>query len=210
MPSLKDMKVDEFITELGSESPAPGGGSVAALCGSLGSALAHMVSNLTLGREKYKLNWETMQEIKEKSKRLSEEFITLMQEDTDAYNDVVAAFKLPKETQEEKNKRQEAIQEAMKQAARIPLKSLHSAEKTMNLAKKVVEQGNPNALTDAGAAAHMARSAAEIAAYNVRINLPGIRDENFRAECKKSVDDVLARINFIFSKTYEYIDQELG
>jgi formiminotetrahydrofolate cyclodeaminase len=210
MPSLQDMSVKEFIAELGSESPAPGGGSVAALCGSLGSALAHMVSNLTLGKDKYKLSWETMEEVRSKAQELSNEFIGLMQEDTDAYNQVVAAFKLPKETSEEKSLRQEAIQNAMKQAAQVPLNSLQAAEKLIHLAKKAVEQGNPNALTDAGAAVHMARSAAEVAAYNVRINLPGIKDENFRAECKKSVDDILARINFLFSQVHEHIDQQLG
>ena len=126
---LEQLSVRDLIVELASEKPAPGGGSVAAVCGALGAGLSAMVSRLTLGREKYRDSWQSMEAVQMGSEHLSGQFLRLVQEDTEAYNAVVAAIRLPKDTEEQKASRAVAIQTASKRAAEIPLETLRAAEK---------------------------------------------------------------------------------
>lgn len=210
MLKLEQLSVHDFILELSSVSAAPGGGSVAALCGALGAGLSAMVSRLTKGRGKLKDNREPMEEFKRASDDLARRFLMLVQEDTDAYQQVMAALKLPKEREEQKASRQVAIDESMKRAARVPLETLRTSEKLINIAKDVVEQGNPIAITDAGAAVHLARTAGAIAAYNVRINLSNIKDEKFCSEYKKKVDETLKRMEILFAEVTGYVNAQLA
>jgi glutamate formiminotransferase/formiminotetrahydrofolate cyclodeaminase len=203
------MSLSDFVAELGSDTPAPGGGSAAALCGALGAALSAMVSRLTLGRQKYRDAWQSMEKVQQGSEHLSDHFLWLVQEDTDAYNEVLAAVKLPKETEEQKTSRNEALQAASKRAAEIPLYTLRAAEELVLVAKEAVERGNPNTFTDAGAAVQLARTAAIVASYNVQINLPGIRDKKFVEDSKREVEETLFRINSLSAEVNGYVNIQL-
>ena len=196
---LDQLSVRDFVAELGSDNPTPGGGSVAALCGALGAALSAMVSRLTVDREKFKETWPSMEEVKKTADELVARFLDLVQEDTDAYQKVMAAFQLPKETEEEKASRQAAIEEAMKRAATVPLETLRASERLVGIAREAVQGGNPNAITDAGAAVQLANATAVVASYNVRINLSRIKDEAFVAACEKEVDETLKRLETLFA-----------
>ncbi len=206
---LYQLPVCDFIKQLGSGDPTPGGGSVAALCGALGTALTGMVSRLTVGKEKYRTAWEKMEEIKKKADEMADQFLKLAQDDTDAYQQVMCALKLPKETDKEKSHRRYALQKAMKNATRVPLETLKSSEDLIKMANTAVKFGNPNTLTDAGAAVHMAHAAAAVAAYNVQINLGGIKDDLFCNNCRKQVGETLDRIEALFIKSDEYVKNQL-
>lgn len=196
---LDQLSVRDFVAELGSDNPTPGGGSVAALCGALGAALSGMVANLTVEREKYEQTWKSMEEVKKTAGNLSARFLELMQEDTDAYQKVTAAFQLPKETEEQKASRQTAIEEAMKRAATVPLETLKASERLVGIAREAVQGGNPNAITDAGAAVQLANATAVVASYNVRINLSRIKDEAFVTASEKELDEILKRLETLFA-----------
>jgi len=199
----------DFTNELGSASPAPGGGSVAALCGALGAALSAMVSRLTLGKEKYRDAWKSMDVVEQNAERMTDHFLKLVQEDADAYQQVVAAIKLPKQTEVEQISRRKVMQEAMKSAAKVPLKTLRASEKLLLIAKEAVELGNPNTITDAAAAVQLARTTAVVAAYNVRINLPGLVDDEFVISCKEEVENTLQRIEALVEKMDDHINRQL-
>jgi formiminotetrahydrofolate cyclodeaminase len=206
---LENLSIRDFTEELGSANPTPGGGSAAALCGALGAALSAMVSKLTLGKEKYSEVWQSMGAVQQAAGLMARHFLELVQRDSDAYQTVMAAFNLPKETEEEKGARHKAIQEATKNAARVPLETLRTSEKLIVLTKEAVERGNPNTLTDAGAALQLARTAAVVAAYNVRINLPGLQDEEFVTTCKEELEGALQRIETLFLEVDGYIEAKL-
>lgn len=206
---LENLSIRDFTEELGSANPTPGGGSAAALCGALGAALSAMVSKLTLGKEKYTVVWQSMGAVQQAAGPMVRHFIELVQRDSDAYQKVMAAMNLPKETEKEKGARHKALQEATKNAARVPLDTLRTSEKLIGLTKEAVERGNPNTLTDAGAALQLARTAALVAAYNVRINLPGLQDEEFVRTCKEELEEALQRVETLFLEVDGYIEAKL-
>ncbi len=187
---LDTKTVREFIGELGSNSPAPGGGSVAALCASLSSALSSMVFNLTVGKKAYEaLNEEEkalVNKYLEVSGREKDEFLDLMNEDTEAFNELMAAFKMPKDTDEEKVDRSTKIQLGYKAATQVPLKVARRSY-------EIYEYGNKNAISDGGVAALLAQGAIEGAILNVKINLSSIKDEAYteeiRSELKRLSED---------------------
>ncbi len=203
------MSVRNFVQELSSDSATPGGGSAAALCGAMGAALSAMVARLTVGREKCRGAWERMEGIKRGSDELAERFLELVQEDTDAYQEVIAALRLPKETEDEKKIRREALQGAMRKASSVPLETLRASERLIQMTKEAVEKGNPNTLTDAAAAVHLAHVAAAVAAYNVRINLSGIIDDAFVQGCKREVEEILERIEILLTEADRYVNARL-
>lgn len=192
---LADLTVSDFVRELASVSPAPGGGSVAALCGGLSAALCAMVARLTHGKEKFRAHWQDMESLMQQADSLVERFIALMDADTEAYNQVVAAMRLPRETPEEKSIRKTAIESANRKAAEVPLETLKYTLALAALVKGAVEKGNPNCITDAGTAAQLVRTAALAAAYNVRINLSGIADPVFAENGRAEVERVLSGIH---------------
>jgi methenyltetrahydrofolate cyclohydrolase len=191
---LTELSVRDFIAALGAGTPTPGGGSVAALCGALGSALAAMVAGLTLGKERYRHGWATMEDVRQAADELGRRFLDLVQEDADAYQWVLASLRLPKATDAEKASRQTALQGALKRAASVPLVTLRASERLAHLAKASVEKGNPSALTDAGAALHLARAAAAIAAANVKVNAADIVDDRFVNECMREVEERMRQV----------------
>ena len=207
---FEDMTVGAFIDELASNSPAPGGGSVAALCGSLASGLTSMVGNLTVGKEKYKDSWETMQQVFDTSERLRRDFVKLMNDDTDSFNLFMAAMKMLKDTDEEKAARKAAMAEASKTTTEVPLLTLETCAEAAKLAYTAAAFGNPNAASDAGSAALLADAAGKAASYNVRINLPGVKDEEFAASCRTRMDEALKVIAEYSAKTAEEMEKALG
>lgn len=193
--AFEDMRMQAFLDEVASNSPAPGGGSVAALCGSLAAALVSMVSNLTVGKEKYKENWAVMEELLSKGEALRTKFVVLMNKDTESFNAFMTALKMPRDTDEQKAKRKKAMQEASMLATEIPLTTLEACAEAAGLALRAAKHGNPKAASDAGSAALLAEAAGKAASYNVRINLPGITDETFVAVCRKRMSDALVSIS---------------
>ncbi|MDG6220500.1 MAG: cyclodeaminase/cyclohydrolase family protein [Candidatus Thermoplasmatota archaeon] len=187
---LSEKSVKDFLAELSSESPAPGGGSVAALAGALAAGLNSMVANLTIGKDKYAMSQDMMIAVRGRSGVLRGKLVQLVDDDTAAFNKVMDAFKMPKETEEQKKARSDAIQAATKKAAEIPLEVCKISNEILKLTKVVAERGNQNSITDAGAAALMADAAIQIAALNVKINLSSIKDEAFVEDMSKKLSEI--------------------
>jgi formiminotetrahydrofolate cyclodeaminase len=192
--NLTDMTVKAFLSELASDSPAPGGGSVAALAGAAGAALCAMAARLTLGREKHRDVWKEMEVLRDEASALGERLGALVDEDTDAYAAVVAARRLPKATEAERAARGAALRDAVNRSARVPLETLTILRKLVGCAARALERGNPSCLTDAGSAAQMIRAGAMAAAYNVRVNLPDIVDAQMRDSLRAQAAEALAAV----------------
>lgn len=187
---MKDMTLTAFTALTESDAPAPGGGSVAALAGALGAALAGMVANLTIGKEKYAESWATMEEMEPKAKALSEKLLVAITEDSESFNLYMDALKLPKETDEEKAIRRQAMQDGLKAAALVPLNTAKLAYEVMDYAELAIAKGNPNAVTDGKTALMLARTAVLAAGYNVKINLDSIKDEEFVAKLSEELKSI--------------------
>ncbi|WP_296328376.1 cyclodeaminase/cyclohydrolase family protein [uncultured Acidaminococcus sp.] len=181
---LKKMTVEGFVQETSSSSPAPGGGSIAALNAASAAALIEMVAHLTIGKEKYAAVETEMKEVAEKAASLKNQFLALIDEDSNAFNKIMAAFKMPKGSDEEKAVRSKAIQEATKGAALVPFKVGETANELFALADAVITRGNTNAVTDGAVAAMNARAAVRGAFLNVKINLGSIKDQTFVDDLK--------------------------
>lgn len=187
---LADLNLKDFLDKVAGLDPVPGGGSIAALNGSLASALTTMVARLTIGKKGYEPSQEFMQHAQTLTLRLLDEFTALIDKDSEAYNAVFACFKLPKATDEEKAARSAAIQEATKQAALIPLEVAQKALDLMSVIADVARLGNRNAVTDACVAMMSARSAVLGALLNVRINLGSLKDADFVLRLQAEADQI--------------------
>jgi formiminotetrahydrofolate cyclodeaminase len=186
---MKNMTINEFANNVASNDPVPGGGSVAAVCGTLSAALSEMVANLTIGKKKYAEYENEMTEIKEKALVLKNKLIDYIEKDSIAYNKVMEAYKLPKEADYEKDIRKQAIEDSSKLAATVPFEVAVTSFEILPLAEAVVIRGNSNAITDGLVAAMLARTAVLSAILNVRINLSSIDDQEFvRKYREKSVE----------------------
>ncbi len=180
MPELLvDLTIRSFAKALASGDAAPGGGSASALSGALAAALAGMVASLTVGRPKYAEHEVVMQAVLGQAERLRGQLLALVDADTVAYENVMAAYRLPKDNDEQKAARQSAIQEALKHAADIPLATAEACVQVLNIAALAAEHGNPNAASDAAVAGLLAHAGMLGAARNVRINLQQIKDAPF-------------------------------
>lgn len=188
---LLDMSVREFSNELSIDSPAPGGGSVAALSGALGASLSSMVANLTYGKWKYRRVTKKMGELGLGAQKLKDEFLDLIEQDTEAFNNVMSAFRLKKKTDEQKKEREEAIEEATKKATIVPLEIMKKSAEILELAKVAEKKGNPNSVSDAGVSAIMANAACEGAYLNVVINLGNLKNEEFKNSIREESDKIL-------------------
>ena len=211
---LVQMTVENFIKEVDSSSPAPGGGSVSALASSLGVSLARMVGHLTFGKKKYN---ELSDEIRANFtqnfntlEKINHELIELIDKDTENFNLVMAAFKMPKETSDEISKRNEAIQRATILATDTPLKMAELSLKTLELLDDFVQYGNKNAISDVGVAALLATAGAKGAIYNVKINIPGIENEMVVKEVKNQCENILANVKKISSEIEEKLEKILA
>ena len=191
---LINMTLTEFANETASESPAPGGGSISAYCGAMGVALGTMVANLSAHKRGWDEKWELFSEWAEKGIEYQNKLLSLVDEDTNAFNMIMTAFQLPKETDIDKEKRHNAIQKATKNAILTPLKVMEVSYESMGLMKKMAEIGNPNSITDAAVGALCSRTSVMGAFLNVKINCKDYND-------KKFVKDILAKCNKLINKT---------
>ena len=189
---LINLSVNEFVKITASDAPAPGGGSVSALVGSLSAALAQMVANLTVGREKYAAVQEEMEQILSPLADTQQKLLASVDADCRAFDRYMAALSLPKATQEEKTIRSEAMQEGLKEAALVPLGVAKTAVSLFSHLEKVLTVGNPNAVTDGMVGTMLARTCILGAIFNVRVNLSSIRDEAFTAELSSVCNDLQA------------------
>ncbi|MDH6304978.1 formiminotetrahydrofolate cyclodeaminase [Parabacteroides sp. PF5-5] len=185
---LADLTIKEFLAKTAGSDPVPGGGSISALNGAIALALAEMVANLTVGKKKYAEVENDMLAITAKTAPLRQRLIEYIDKDSEAYDRVFAAFKLPKETDEQMAVRSQTIQEATKDAARIPMMVAEEVFGVMDTIAYVAEKGNQNAVTDACVAMMAARTAVLGALLNVRINLSSIKDEIFVREMTERAD----------------------
>ncbi len=193
--NLVNMTITDFTDELSTDSPAPGGGSVAAVCVAMSGALSAMVSNLTVGKKGYDKVQEEVKKYAEEGQSIKERSISAVDEDTQAFYVMMDAMKLPKKTDEEKAIRAKAMEEATKDAILIPLKTLEICWDAVQLAEKVAVVGNTNALSDAGVAALTANAGAKAAYLNVMINMAGISDENFKNEITQKAKNIWENTN---------------
>lgn len=181
-PLLVDLKLRQFANELSMDSPTPGGGSAAALTGALGAALAAMVANLTVGKKGYEGVAEEMKKLAVRAQELKDDLLRAVDEDTQAFNRVMEAYRLPRSTEEQAKEKEAALEIAFKEATLVPFEVLKKCLNLLDATEAAIERGNVNSLSDAGAAVALAEAAAEAAYYNVRINLPNIKDHAFRED----------------------------
>jgi glutamate formiminotransferase/formiminotetrahydrofolate cyclodeaminase len=189
---LASMTVARFVDEVSTESPAPGGGSVAALAGGLGAALSSMVANLTIGRKGYDAAWEDLRTVAEEGQWLKARLVRAIDEDTEAFTRVMEAIRLPKGSPDQQAERDRAVSEAYRHAANVPLETARLCLEVIKLSQRVAEKGNRNSASDAGVAALVARAGVEGAALNVLINLGSIADDRFTGDCRRQVERMTA------------------
>jgi formiminotetrahydrofolate cyclodeaminase len=190
MTDFAKLSLEQFLDALASNAPTPGGGTAAAAAGAMGAALAEMVAALTLSKEKYAASHDALRPIAEAARHAREEFLRLAREDSEAYDAVVAARRLPKDTDEQKAVRAEKIAAANKHAADVPMRTARAAVRLLAALPELAAKGNPNAVSDAGAAALLLDACTEAALLNVGINLPGIEDSHFVAVMQKETADL--------------------
>ena len=216
---LVNKSVTDFMDELASDLPAPGGGSVAALCGSLAAGLTSMVGNLTVGKRKfktskerltYKENEKVMMETAFKAQQLKKNLLNAIDEDTEAFNKYMSAMKLPKKTDEEIEIRKNAIQEAIINATKVPLNTMKLCYEVIKLSMTAAEKGNPNAVSDAGVSAITALTGAKGAFLNIKINLPGIDDEQLKKEIIIEAEKILEDSKVLSEKVENLVLEKLG
>ena len=205
-----DQPIRHFLDKLASKSPEPGGGSVAALTGSLGAGLVSMVCSLTLGKEKYKDVQPQVEALIKESEKLRIEMQDLIQKDTEVYGGLSEVYKMPKNTDAEKAARTVKMQEALKLACQVPfeigLKSLEVAK----LAGRAAEIGNVAAVSDAGVAVLLAQACAQSAALNVKININSIKDEAYNKETWTKMQDVLKQVAALEKSVMETTYKKMG
>lgn len=191
MSNLTDLKSTEFLTALASSVPAPGGGGGAAMAGALAAALASMVANLTIGKEKFAQQEPEVKALLEEAEEVRQRLLGLVEDDAAVFNSFMSCYKLPKATEEEKAARNAAIRSAAKQAAEVPLAIARASYKVLTLAERLVRIGNPGVITDGACSALLARAALRCAEYNVRINLGLTKDEAYNQNAREEMNNLL-------------------
>src|SRR5438874_10548400 len=207
--SLAKMNLREFCNETLSDSPAPGGGSVAALMGALGASLGGMVANLSAGKRSWDDKLEYFSNWAVTAQQLKDELLSLVDEDTAAFNKEMDAFALPKESAEEKAARSTAIEQATKYAAEVPLKVMETASKSYELLAEMAERGNPASVSDIGVGALATRACIEGAALNVKINLAQLKDEKFKGALAQRMRNISADSDAQFENIYQVVGSKL-
>lgn len=204
-PKLINMTMSEFADETASESPAPGGGSISAYVGALGAALATMVANLSSHKPGWDDRWEEFSNFAEEGQKIKDELVQLLEEDTNAFNKVMDAFGLPKENDEQKNIRRQAIEEATRYATEIPYRTMKTAALAIPLCKKMAEIGNPNSISDAGVGAICCLTAIEGAYLNVLINVAGLKDKSWADNILSDASHLLETAKNDVEAIYEFV-----
>ncbi|UCG94150.1 MAG: cyclodeaminase/cyclohydrolase family protein [Candidatus Aerophobus sp.] len=205
-----DQPLRSFLEDTASKTPTPGGGSVAALVGSLGAALLCMVGNFTLGKPKFEKVERDIREILKEADKLKEGLSGLIQEDIEVYTRFSQTSRMPRDTSELKEKRRQALQIALKDAAQVPLTAAKLALRLLELAQLLLSKGNPNLITDVGVGALLADAALQSAALNVQINLGYIKDEEFRKRTSSVLSSMLSQGQEIKDKVVKGVRDALA
>lgn len=203
---LADHKITEYLDKAAAGTAVPGGGSVAALNAALAASLTEMVANLTVGKKGYEAVEEEMKALAGRASQLRSRLTAAIDQDADAYTEVMAAYKLPKATAEEVAVREQKIQDAIKHAALIPLEVARDALAVIDLAGRAILKGNQNAASDGAVAAMNARTAALAAIYNVKINLSTIRDDSFVEKLTQEVKDLQDQVVAKENEALSYVE----
>ncbi len=190
MTDFTGLTLGAFLAALASEAPTPGGGTASAIAGAMGASLVEMVAGLTLSKEKYASSHEAVRPIAEAARAGRRELAALAREDSEAYDGVVAARRLPKESAQEKAERSRRLAEANRHATEVPMRTARAAIRLLSALPELVERGNPNAASDAGSAALLLEAAIEGALLNVGINLSGISDAQFVGDMQRETADL--------------------
>lgn len=207
---LIDLTCKGFAEETASESPAPGGGSIAAYMGALGAALGTMVANLSAHKPGWDDRWEEFSDWAERGQTLMQELLHLVDEDTAAFNRIMAVFAMPKSTDEERAARSAALQEATLYATEVPLRTMRTAMEVFPIVRSMAAEGNPNSVSDAGVGALAARSAVYGARLNVRINAAGLKDRPKAEVLVGEADELAARASELEAAVLELVEQKIG
>jgi glutamate formiminotransferase/formiminotetrahydrofolate cyclodeaminase len=210
MKQLMNMNLEAFANETASESPAPGGGSVSAYIGALGASLATMVANLSSNKAGWDDRWKEFSDAAETGMAVQKDLLELVDEDTRAFNRVMAAFGLPKASDEEKSERKKAIQVATIYAMEVPLKVMKRALGSFELIKTMAEDGNPASASDTGVAAICARSAILGAFLNVKINAAALEDKEFADQVIKEGKDIEAAAMKMEKEILKIVEGKIG
>jgi glutamate formiminotransferase/formiminotetrahydrofolate cyclodeaminase len=208
--ALAGLSVSAFVDEVSSESPAPGGGSVAALAGSLGAALAAMVGNLTVGKKGYEAAFADLSALAVEAQAVKARLLRAVDEDTLAFGAIMEANKLPKASPEEKAAREAALQAAYRRASLVPLETAEACLEAIGLAARAAEKGNRNSISDAGVGALMARAGVEGAALNVLINIGSVSDSAFAADLKARAETMIAAARAESDKVLAAVKSSIG
>lgn len=187
---LKDMKIKNFMDMLSSKSATPGGGSVAALTGAMGAALLSMVDNLTIGKEQYKEVEDDIKDLLGKSENLRKTLEELMERDVEVFNQFMVIMKLPRTNEEEKKERNQKMQVALIEAARVPLEVAKKSKEVIDICLEVAFKGTKNAISDVGVGVLLAEAAFHSAVINTKINLNMMKDENTKKELSQEIENL--------------------
>lgn len=208
--ALVEMKLTDFVDEVSRETPAPGGGSIAALAGALGAALSSMVSNLTANKRGSDPETDKLlNDAADKCQEIKNTLVKAIDDDTNAFNDYMAARRLPNKTSEERKIREEAMQNGLKQAVRVPLNTAQLSYQAIEIAQTVAKHGNPNSITDVGVGAQCAYTGVLGGIYNVLINLKDIKDENFNSEMRKTCEELKTKAQEKLAEVLEFVESKL-
>ena len=189
--NIREQTTSDFIEALSSSAPVPGGGGASAYAGALGEALSHMVGSLTVGKKKYQAVESEIREMMEKAKELEERFLTLVEKDADAFAPLAEAYRLPKETEEERRHKEEVMEKCLRDAAEAPLLIMEACCEGIALAEDFAEKGSTLAISDAGVSASLLRAALTGASLNVFINTGAMKDSETAAELEKKANEML-------------------
>jgi len=206
---LVELKLSELLKEVAADSPAPGGGSVSAIIGAFSASLGEMVCRLTVGKKKYEQVWAEMENIANELARLRSELEVMIDADTEAFNDLMTAYKLPKETEEEKSIRKDAIAHATVKATQIPLRTMELSLLVLRLLPSVAEKGNQSSISDAGVSALASLNAVKGAFLNVLINLPGIENPSLAEEIRTKSEAILRESESLCNQVMDYVNSKL-
>lgn len=210
MSTLTDLKSKDFLTALASSAPAPGGGGGAAMAGALAAALASMVCNLTIGKEKFAQQEPEVKCLLDEAEEVRQALLALVEDDAAVFNSFMACYKLPKATDAEKAARTAAIRAAAKQAAEVPLAIARASYRVLQLAQRLVNIGNPGVITDGACSTLLARAALRCAEYNVRINLGLTKDEEYNNKVAAELNNLLKTAEELEEEALAVTDRVLG
>jgi glutamate formiminotransferase/formiminotetrahydrofolate cyclodeaminase len=206
---LIEMNLRDFANETASESPAPGGGSISAYVGSLGISLATMVANLSSHKRGWDDRWEEFSDWAARGQQIKDALLKMVDEDTNAFNAIISAFRLSKGTQEEKTARSKAIQAATKYAIEVPFRIMELSLASFEVTKAMAEMGNPNSVTDAGVGGLCARAAVHGAFMNVKINSADLKDKDYVAKVMKAASEMIEKADQFEAEIREIVDKRI-